>query len=81
MSSWARVAVVAIIVWGCVQFYKMRYGNPRDSEGNEIRREQLDPDKERELKELRERVQVLEKIATDPARRTAEEIEKLRDER
>ena len=35
---------------------------------------------EREVEELRERVQVLEKIATDPARRTAEEIEKLRDD-
>ena len=35
---------------------------------------------EREVEELRERIQVLEKIATDPARRTAEEIEKLRDD-
>ena len=34
----------------------------------------------REREELRERVQVLERIATDPARRTAEEIDKLRDE-
>ena len=32
-----------------------------------------------ELQDLRERVKTLEKIATDPARRTAEEIEKLRD--
>ena len=32
-----------------------------------------------ELADLRERVKTLEKIATDPARRTAEEIEKLRD--
>lgn len=33
-----------------------------------------------ELGELRERVKVLERIATDPAQRTAEQIEKLRDE-
>lgn len=33
-----------------------------------------------ELEDLRERVKVLERIATDPSRRTAEEIEKLRDE-
>ena len=33
-----------------------------------------------ELVKLRERVKVLERIATDPARRTAEEIDKLRDE-
>ena len=33
-----------------------------------------------ELADLRERVKVLERIATDPSRRTAEEIEKLRDE-
>ena len=35
---------------------------------------------ETEVESLRERVKVLERIATDPARRTAEEIEKLRDE-
>lgn len=35
---------------------------------------------EQEVKELRERVKVLERIATDPAARTAAEIEKLRDE-
>ncbi|MHA6334108.1 MAG: hypothetical protein HKO05_07465 [Erythrobacter sp.] len=81
MSSWAMVAVVAIIVWGCVQFYKMRHGILSDSEGNETRVIQSDPEKDREIEELRERVKVLEKIATDPARRTAEEIEKLRDER
>ena len=33
-----------------------------------------------ELADLRERVKVLERIATDPSRRTAEEIEKLRDD-
>ena len=33
-----------------------------------------------EVVQLRERVKVLERIATDPSRRTAEEIEKLRDE-
>ncbi|MCP9222267.1 hypothetical protein MKP08_05845 [Erythrobacter sp. LQ02-29] len=34
-----------------------------------------------ELDELRDRVKVLERIATDPSRRTADEIEKLRDDR
>jgi len=34
-----------------------------------------------ELEELRDRVKVLERIATDPSRRTADEIEKLRDDR
>ena len=82
MSSWAIVAIVAICVWGMVQYYKARNGILSDEAGNERREPgQLDDASQAELENLRERVKVLEKIATDPARRTAEEIEKLRDER
>ncbi|GGD56340.1 hypothetical protein GRI62_02855 [Erythrobacter arachoides] len=51
-------------------------GNPED--GQDRLREERD-EARAELADLRERVKVLERIATDPARRTAEEIEALRD--
>ena len=36
MSSWAIVAVIAIVVWGLVQLAKARAGITTDAEGNEI---------------------------------------------
>lgn len=92
MSGWAIVALVAVIVWGVVQHAKARAGIVTDEYGNE----KLAPrDDSRtidaleaataEIADLRERVKVLERIATDAntgdAReraRIAAEIEALR---
>ncbi|PKP89580.1 MAG: hypothetical protein CVT75_12865 [Alphaproteobacteria bacterium HGW-Alphaproteobacteria-14] len=92
MSSWAIVAIIAIIVWGVVQYSKARAGIISDEYGKEtlVPRDdgrsaaQLEA-AQRELEALRERVKVLERIATDgntgEARerdRIAAEIEALR---
>jgi 4-hydroxy-3-methylbut-2-en-1-yl diphosphate synthase IspG/GcpE len=93
MSSWAIVAVIAIVVWGIVEAAKARAGITTDSEGNETLAARDDAasrlaaeEAQREIAALRERIQVLERIATDnnslDARqqaRIAAEIESLRD--
>lgn len=93
MSSWAIVALVAIVIWGIVESIRARAGIITDEDGNErivprddgSSRAELDAAR-RELVDLRERVKVLERIATDTnsgdAReqaRIAAEIEALRD--
>lgn len=92
MSGWAIVVVVAIVVWGIVQLAKARHGITTDADGNEsyVPREDADARAEteetrREIEQLRERLHVLERIATDnnslDAReraRIAAEIEALR---
>ena len=72
MSGWAIVAVVAIAVWGIVQLAKARAGIITDEDGNEsfVPRDDAQNQAElgearREIEQLRERVQVLERIATD----------------
>ncbi|MEM6474936.1 MAG: hypothetical protein AAF687_02085 [Pseudomonadota bacterium] len=87
METWAIVAMFVLIfagpsIWAVTdsvlehrrKMAKIKYGRS-DKEA------QLSHDKE-ELKEtvemLQDRIAVLETIATDPARRTADEIEKLR---
>jgi hypothetical protein len=92
MSSWAVVAIIAIIVFGVVEFAKARAGIITDGDGNErlVPRDdgrsvaELEAAR-RELADLKERVKVLERIATDgnnsDAReraRIAAEIEALR---
>jgi hypothetical protein len=93
MSSWAIVALVAILIWGVVQIARAKAGIVEDKHGNKtlVPRENGRPAAEleaarRELEDLRERVRVLERIATDAhsgdAReqaRIAAEIEALRD--
>ena len=95
MSFWTA-AVIIVAIWGLVQIYTRRHdrelGVTRDEDGNPVfapRDEsrsaaQLDAAR-RELDDLRERVKVLERIATDgntsDAReraRIAAEIEALR---
>jgi len=92
MGGWAIVALVAIIVWGVVQYTKARAGIVTDEDGNETLAPRDDgrtaaelEAATRELEDLRERVRVLERIATDDntsdARdraRIAAEIEALR---
>lgn len=92
MSSWAIVALVAIVIWGVVESIRARAGiitdedgnqkvAPRDDQGSRVELEAA----RRELAELKDRVKVLERIATDAntgeAReqaRIAAEIEALR---
>ncbi len=72
IQSWAVVAIIAIMVWGVVQYAKARAGIISDEDGNErvAPREdtrslaELDVAR-RELADLRERIKVLERIATD----------------
>lgn len=92
MSNFAIIAVVAIVVWGLVQMAKTRAGITTDAEGNEsfVGRDDTQTRAEaeetrREIEQLRERLHVLERIATDTntldAReraRIAAEIEALR---
>jgi hypothetical protein len=92
IQSWAIVAIIAIIVWGVVQYAKARAGITRDQHGNETFVPRDEPRSaaeleaaRRELEDLRERIKVLERIATDgnstDARerdRIAAEIEALR---
>lgn len=94
MSSWAIVAVIAIAVWGVVQLAKARAGIISDEDGNETwvgnrddsaSRAEIEETR-REIEQLRERLHVLERIATDSntldARervRIAAEIEALRE--
>jgi hypothetical protein len=93
MSSWAIVALVAILIWGIVQIARAKAGIVEDEYGNEKLAKRHDPRSgaeldaaRRELEDLRERIKVLERIATDAhsgdAReqaRIAAEIEALRD--
>lgn len=95
--SWGVVAIVAIVIWGIVQLAKARAGIISDEDGNETyvggrsEADQARIDAEaketrREIEQLRERLHVLERIATDNntldarerARITAE-IEALRE--
>jgi cell division protein FtsB len=92
MSSWAIVALVAIVIWGIVESIRARAGIITDEDGNqkiaprEDGRTAAELDAARaELADLKERVKVLERIATDgnsgDAReraRIASEIEALR---
>ena len=95
MTGWALVAIVAIVVWGVVSVLTGRRDDTADiargrdanaagtaREPDENRREL-----EREVEILRERIRVLERIATDSnsteareARRITAEIEALRTE-
>lgn len=92
MSGWMIVAIVAIVMWGIVTLYKMRQderrGVVRDMYDNAVPMPAgEDAAVSRELEELRERIKVLERIATDgntldasETRRISAEIDALRDQ-
>lgn len=86
MSGWAIVALVAIVVWGIVQMSRARHGIISKDRGEHIAHSGPDPEALREIEELRERIKVLERIATDgntldasETKRISAEIEALRD--
>jgi hypothetical protein len=90
--SWAT-AVVVIVAIGCFAEmmkakYRAQHGITADKEGNEAPIAKADAALEREVTELRERIRVLERIATEnhttaalESRRVSDEIEALRDRR
>lgn len=87
MSGWAIIAIVAIVVWGVLRFNRDHNRHQSDDAQRIHDEAQARLEAERERDELRERVQVLERIVTDqntPAaqktKKLAEEIEDLRRE-
>lgn len=89
MSFWTA-AVIIVAIWGLVTVFSRRHdrelGVIRDEDGNPVFPPGNKSDASREIAELRERVKVLERIATDgntldasETRRISQEIEALRD--
>ena len=90
MSFWTAIFLIAV-VFAVAEVFKARYrsekGITRDFMGNEsFGSPPADPAAQRELEDLRERIQVLERIATDgnsldanETQRIAAEIDALRD--
>ena len=78
MTLWsAAVAIVAILAWAY-----LRSTRPRDQSGpSSAALPQTDPALEREVLELRKRIEVLERIITDDreTHRLAQDIEALRE--
>lgn len=91
MTFWT--AIVVIVAIGCFTElmkakYRAQHGITADKEGNEAAAARQDPALEREVTQLRERIRVLERIATEShttaaleTRRVSDEIEALRDQR
>jgi Mg2+/citrate symporter len=84
MSFWtAIVVIVAILAVAEVlkAKHRARLGRTEDEAEQRALAEREDPALQREVEELRERVKVLERIATDgrDTRLLSDEIEKLRD--
>lgn len=76
------VAIVLITAIAGVLRAKYKAGLAEDADGNTIRVKDPDADRLRdEVKSLKARIAVLERIATDKANRLEDEIEALRDER
>lgn len=95
MTGWALVAIVAIVVWGVVSVLTGRRdgtddalrGRDANAAATARQPEENRRELEREVETLRERIRVLERIATDSnsteareARRISAEIEALRTE-
>jgi|GEM_PF-667484 len=77
--DWATVAVVAIVIWGVVKAVQAKHGIVSDEDGNEARIAPADryddSATKAEIKQLKERVQVLERLVTDRSHTLADEIE------
>lgn len=81
----ALVAIVAIIAYACIRIARYNTSHHRDAAGKQDALPD-NSDAQREIEDLRERIKVLERIATDgnsldarQTRQIAEEIEALRD--
>ena len=85
MGLWtALVLIVGLVIMGSVMRarYNAMGGFGTDQQGNPVGDPRREAELETEVRELRERVKVLERIATEDreARRLSTEIDKLRDE-
>lgn len=84
MNFWTAIVVIAVI-WGIVALVRSRQnatiGYATDDEGRLVGNPQREEELQIEVEQLRERIQVLERIATEDrtADRLTDEIEKLRD--
>ena len=84
MTFWTAVVIIVAII-AVSEVIKSRHrhqnGVTLDWKGGEQQQPKNDPALQREVEELRERVKVLERIATDgrESRLLSDEIEKLRD--
>ena len=84
MSFWsAIVAIVAILAWAKMRSarYEAGLGHPVSELREAMQARQANPALEREVVELRKRVEVLERILTDErnTQRLAQDIEALRE--
>lgn len=83
--SWATAVVLIVLISAVAGVLRSRHrGSARlaGRDGNEIAQSKArEAELEKEVEQLRERIQVLERIATDgrEAKAIAEEIESLRD--
>ena len=80
--SWATAVVIIVAIWGVVQAYRARSGIVSDKEGNQSALPRgTEEELEAEVTELKERIKVLERIATSDreSKKIASEIESLRD--
>lgn len=85
MTMWAAIVLIAAIVAIASVLrsgHPARLRGPADEAGHSPGNPRLEAELKREIAELRERVQVLERIATDnpEARRLSAEIDRLRDQ-
>ena len=89
MSFWTAIVVIVAII-AFTEMVKSKHrserGITRDERGNESVGQQGDPEAQREVEDLRERIKVLERIATEgnsldaaETKRISAEIEALRD--
>ena len=88
--NWPLAVVLIVMVVATAKVFAARYraqaGIIKDKEGNQHWVGKADPEAQQEIEDLRERIQILERIATDgnvpsaqETKRIAAEIEALRD--
>lgn len=84
MGFWTAIVII-VAIWGIVTIVRARHSprneNYRETFGDDPAQSQREAELQREVEELRDRIQVLERIATEggDTARLAAEIEKLRD--
>jgi len=84
MSLWTMIFLIVaagILFAAWKHHHDLKMGIVRDEEGNPVRNLQREQELEGEVEQLRERIKVLERIATEDreAARLSSEIDKLRD--
>jgi uncharacterized protein YlxW (UPF0749 family) len=80
MNVW-EFLIAAVLVSGIVSIFRARYGIRRDRRGNEffVRDDAENARLRDEVKQLRDRIQVLERITVEKENSLERQIEELRD--